>query len=71
MTIVQYEAKFTELAHFAPHIVENDVRKAYKFERGLKYSLHLKLFALTICSYSGIMAQAILMEKDQEEFYIV
>ena len=26
-TVLQYEAKFTELSRFAPHIVANDVRK--------------------------------------------
>ena len=34
-TVLQYEAKFTELARFAPHFVSNDVRKAKKFQRGL------------------------------------
>ena len=30
-TVLQYEAKFTELSRFAPHIMADDVRKAKKF----------------------------------------
>lgn len=68
MSVAQYEAKFTELSGFAPHMVEDDVRKAYKFEQGLKSSIHSKLSALMIQSYSGIVARTLIVEKDQEEF---
>ncbi|XP_028052079.1 uncharacterized protein LOC114256624 [Camellia sinensis] len=35
MSVAEYEAKFTELAKFAPHIVDTDYKKAQKFEGGL------------------------------------
>ncbi|XP_028073979.1 uncharacterized protein LOC114276377 [Camellia sinensis] len=35
MSIAEYEAKFTELARFAPHMMDTDYKKARKFEGGL------------------------------------
>ncbi|XP_028071506.1 uncharacterized protein LOC114273886 [Camellia sinensis] len=32
MSVAEYEAKFTELARFAPHMVDTDYKKARKFE---------------------------------------
>ncbi|XP_028092598.1 uncharacterized protein LOC114292774 [Camellia sinensis] len=32
MSVDEYEAKFTELARFAPHMVDTDYKKARKFE---------------------------------------
>ncbi|XP_026417219.1 uncharacterized protein LOC113312697 [Papaver somniferum] len=31
MTVAQYQAKFEELSHFAPHLVEHEELKAFKF----------------------------------------
>ncbi|XP_028065874.1 uncharacterized protein LOC114268839 [Camellia sinensis] len=35
MSVAEYEAKFTELARYAPHMVDTDYKKARKFEGGL------------------------------------
>ncbi|XP_028103157.1 uncharacterized protein LOC114302340 [Camellia sinensis] len=35
MSVAEYEAKFTELARFTPHMVDTDYKKAQKFEDGL------------------------------------
>lgn len=48
ITVVQYEDKFTELAHFAPHVVVEDSKKAFKFEKGKKPSICSSLSALPI-----------------------
>ena len=45
-TVLQYEAKFTKLARFASHVVSNDVRKAKKFQRGLRPSIRTRMAAL-------------------------
>ena len=45
-TVLQYEAKFTELARFAPHIVSDDVWKAKKFQRSLRPSIKTRMAAL-------------------------
>lgn len=71
MSVAQYETKFTKLARFAPHMVEDDARKAYKFKRGLRPSIRLKLLALMIRTFSGIMAHAMIMERAREEFQAI
>ena len=43
-TVLQYEAKFTELARFAPHVVSDDVRKAKNFQRVLRPSIRTKIY---------------------------
>ena len=35
MTVAEYETKFTELARYAPHMIDTDYKKAKKFEGGL------------------------------------
>ncbi|XP_028093463.1 uncharacterized protein LOC114293570 [Camellia sinensis] len=38
-TVAEYEAQFTELAQFAPHMVYTDYMKARKFEGGLRTAI--------------------------------
>lgn len=68
LLMAQYEAKFVELSCFAPHMVVDEARKAYKFKRGLKPSIWSKLSALMLRSYSSIVAQALVVEQDLKEF---
>ena len=35
MTVAEYETNFTELARYAPHMIDTDYKKARKFEGGL------------------------------------
>ena len=44
MTVFEYVAKFTELAHFGDDFVANDMSKVRKFEDGLKLSIRGKLY---------------------------
>ena len=39
MTVLEYVAKFTKLAHFADDYVATDMAKVRKFEDGLKLSI--------------------------------
>ena len=36
MTVAKYESKFTELSRFATHMIDDESRKAKRFERGLR-----------------------------------
>ncbi|MQL93176.1 hypothetical protein Taro_025814 [Colocasia esculenta] len=45
MTVLEYEARFSELSKYAPHIVVDERRKAKKFVMGLKPSLRMRLVA--------------------------
>ena len=44
MTVMEYVAKFTELAHFADDYVATDMAKVRKFEDGLKLSIQGKIW---------------------------
>ncbi|MQL68818.1 hypothetical protein Taro_001097 [Colocasia esculenta] len=43
MTVLEYEARFSELSKYAPHIVADERRKTKKFVMGLKPSLRTRL----------------------------
>ena len=43
MTVLEYVAKFTELAHFRDDYVAIDMAKVWKFEDGLKLSIRGKI----------------------------
>ena len=43
MTVIEYMAKFTELAHFADDYVATDMAKVRKFENRLKLSIRVKI----------------------------
>ena len=61
-TVLQYEAKFTELSRFAPHIVADDVRKAKKFQRGLRPSIRTRMATLRLKSYFEVVETAKVVE---------
>ncbi|XP_028103263.1 uncharacterized protein LOC114302437 [Camellia sinensis] len=70
MFVAKYEAKFTELAHFAPHMIDTDHKKARKFERGLDLDVFDQVSVLKLPTYVDVldrahMAEAILAAKKQ------
>ncbi|XP_057775343.1 uncharacterized protein LOC130994315 [Salvia miltiorrhiza] len=58
LTVLEYERKFTQLARFAPHLVDTDEKKAWRFENGLRPEIGGHLAALNITSYSKILERA-------------
>ena len=48
MTVIEYVAKFTELACFADDYVDTDMAKVRKFENGLKLSIRGKIVGLLL-----------------------
>ena len=54
-TISEYEAKFTRLARFAPHLVANPYEKIEKFQYGLKPSIRRALAALDFITYESLV----------------
>ena len=67
-TVLQYEAKFTELSRFSPHIMVGDVRKAKKFQRGLRPSIRTRMVALQLKAYSEVVETAKVVEKECEGY---
>ena len=56
MTVIEYVAKFTELARFVDDYVATDMAKVRKFEDGLKFSIRGKIV--------GFLLQDILYGQD-------
>ncbi|GKV48743.1 hypothetical protein SLEP1_g55542 [Rubroshorea leprosula] len=51
MTVDEYQAKFSSLMKFAPHLVNDEVRKARKFQRWLKASIRNKVVPQMLKTY--------------------
>ncbi|MQL89838.1 hypothetical protein Taro_022428 [Colocasia esculenta] len=77
MTVLEYEARFSELSKYAPHIVEDEHRKTKKFVMGLKPSLQTRLVAFdhrtldkalsAACWQEGEMKQYLEEKKDSQK----
>ena len=64
MTVAEYEAKFTELARFAPHVIDTDYKKARHFEGGLRSDILERVNVLKLETYIGVLDQAIISEAN-------
>ncbi|XP_058068425.1 uncharacterized protein LOC131217505 [Magnolia sinica] len=62
MTVGQHESKFTELSRFAPFMIQDEARKAKKFERDLTGSIHNKLTPLKLRLYANVVERALMIE---------
>ncbi|XP_028063063.1 uncharacterized protein LOC114266377 [Camellia sinensis] len=63
MTVAEYEA-FTELARFAPHMVDADYKKARHFEGGLRDDILDKVNVLKLETYINVLDRAIISEAN-------
>ncbi|XP_028127142.1 uncharacterized protein LOC114323682 [Camellia sinensis] len=64
MTVAEYEAKFTELARFAPHVVDTDDKKARHFEGGLRDDILEKVNVLKLETYIEVLDRAIISKAN-------
>ncbi|KAG5566166.1 hypothetical protein RHGRI_001938 [Rhododendron griersonianum] len=67
MTVTAYEAEFTNLAEYAPHIVADENKKARKFEDGLKYKIRKVVRPIRLPTYADVVDRALLVEQEIEE----
>ena len=68
-TVMAYEAKFTELARYAPYMVDTEEKKARKFEDGLRGNIKNRLELLRLPTYAEVVNCALLAERSNEEYY--
>ena len=64
MSVREYEAKFNELARFAPSAVASEREKCIKFQEGLKVPIRRQLVALRLRSFGELVSSAISVEND-------
>lgn len=61
MTIAQYEAEFTTLAHYAPHLIPDENMKARRFEGGLNPDLHKLVKSLKLPTYAEVLDRSLML----------
>ena len=66
-TVMEYEARFSELACYAPHIQADECRLSKKFIKGLRPALRSKIIALDHETMQGALKAACLQEEDMDQ----
>ncbi|MQL70506.1 hypothetical protein Taro_002810 [Colocasia esculenta] len=66
MTVLEYEARFSELSKYAPHIVADERRKTKKFVMGLKPSLRTRLVVFDHRTLDEALSAAFRQEGEME-----
>ncbi|XP_028073717.1 uncharacterized protein LOC114276136 [Camellia sinensis] len=67
-TVAEYDRAFTELARYAPHMVDDEYRKARKFEGGLRGPIQDRVNMLNMPTYAGVLDKAILAEANLNRY---
>ena len=64
MTVLEYVARFTELAHFADDYVATDMAKVRRFEDGLRQSIRGKIVGLLLQDMDYMVRTTIAIEGE-------
>ena len=67
MTVMDYVARFTELARFADDYVATDVAKVRRFENGLRLSIRARIVGLRLQDMDSMVGTALTIERDMED----
>ena len=67
MTIMEYVAKFTELARFADDYVANNMAKVRRFENGLKLSIRGKIVGLHLQDMDSMVGTTLTINREIED----
>ena len=67
MTVLEYVARFTELARFADDYVATDMAKVRRFENGLKLSIRGRIVGLRLHDMDSMVGMALTIEREIED----
>ena len=67
MTVLEYVAKYIELAHFTDDYVATDMTKARKFKDGLKLSIRGKIVALLLPDLDSMVKKAMVIKREVDD----
>ena len=65
MTVIEYVARFTELACFANYYVATDLAKVRRFENGLRLSIRGKIIGLRLQDMDSMVGTAMTIERER------
>ena len=66
-TVIDYVARFTELARFADDYVATDMSKVRRFENGLKLSIRARIVGLRLQDMDSMVGTALTIEREIED----
>ena len=66
-TVMDYVARFTELARFADDYVATDLAKVRRFENGLKLSIRARIVRLRLQDMDSMVGTALTIEREIED----
>ena len=66
-TVMDYVARFTELARFADDYVATDLAKVRRFENGLKLSIRGRIVGLRLRDMDSMVGTALTIEREIED----
>ena len=64
MNVIDYLAKFTELAHFVDDYVATDLAKVRRFENGLRLSIRGRIVGLRLQDMDSMFGTAMTIKKE-------
>ena len=67
MTVIEYVAKFTELARFADNYVAIDTAKVRRFENGLRFSIWGRIVGLHLQDMDSMVGTTMTIEREMED----
>ena len=67
MTVMDYVARFTELARFADYYVATDLAKVRRFENGLKLSIRARIVGLHLQYMDSMVGTTLTIEREMED----
>ena len=65
MTVMDYVARFTELARFTDDYVATDLAKVRRFENGLKLSIRARIVGLHLQDMDSMVGTALTIERER------
>ena len=71
MIMLEYAAKFIELAHFEDDYVATDMAKVRKFKNGLKFSIRGKIVGFLLQDMDSMVRTTMAIEKEIEDAWSI
>eukprot|EP00268_Persea_americana_P037111 TRINITY_DN3670_c0_g1_i1.p1 TRINITY_DN3670_c0_g1~~TRINITY_DN3670_c0_g1_i1.p1 ORF type:complete len:143 (+),score=28.28 TRINITY_DN3670_c0_g1_i1:874-1302(+) len=67
MSVAAFEAKFAEWSRFATHLINMEIKKAKRFQNGLKLNLRASFAPFLSQNYADLVKRAIVLEGELAE----
>ena len=67
MTVLEYVARLTELAHFSDDYVATNMAKIRRFENGLKLSIRGRILGLRLQDMDSMVGTTLTIEREIED----